>query len=307
MANEVYYSTSGDIRLATQLHQEYLLLLADRGFLWRHDSVMYLGDAAGSGSTALEVPQAGLGGYDSMASIAESGGSPANTGLTDASPSITVARQYLQRQMTDINDAVDSVGINVDALASDGVMSAQKRFTEMLTAITDDFTATAGTSGSDMTVDDWYDAQFTLTVASVPGTYACVLHPRQLADFQESLRAEGGAIQFREATADMLAIKGQGFAGSFNGVDIYPSATVPTANSGADRAGGMWGRGAVGYRELSLRRIRGAGELLMPAGSPIVTEFERDASNALTTLVHNYYVGLAIIEDGRGVSIITDA
>ena len=52
------------------------------------------------------------------------------------------------------------------------------------------------------------------------------LSPRQLADFQESLRAEGGALQYQAATADMLQAKGQGFQGRFASVDIYRSATL---------------------------------------------------------------------------------
>jgi len=181
------------------------------------------------------------------------------------------------------------------------------RFTEMICQITDDFTATAGSSGVDMVVADWYDAQFALTQSSVTGPYLAILHPVQLTDFQSSLRAEAGAVQYVPATAEMLAIKGPGFAGSFNGVDIFASSHVPTANAGADRAGGMFGAGAVGYATGSLTAVRGAGGLVLPAGTPVVVEFERDAAGAMTTVVGNGFLGVAIVEDGRGVSIITDA
>lgn len=305
MADEFLYSTSGDLRLSAALHQEMQLLLADRGFLWGNPAIVYYGDASGSGSTATEIPLIGLGGYDAMAAVTE-GNSSSNTAVTDASPSITIARQALQRQISDINDLVDSIGANVEGLAMDGVMSAAKRFTEMVCNVADDFTSTVGTSGSDMTVDDWYDAMFTLEEASVEGPFTAVLYGRQLTDFRNDLRTEGGALQFKDATQDMLDIKGPGYKGNFAGVDIYQSALVPTANSGDDSAGGMWGRGAIGYKDGSIRRLRGAGGVEFPAGTKVMTEFERDAAGALTKIVHNYYVGVAIIEDGRGVSIITD-
>jgi len=45
---------------------------------------------------------------------------------------------------------------------------------------------------------------------------------------------------------------------------------------------------------------------VIQATGPISVEVERDAAGALTKIVGNYFVGVAIIEDGRGVSIITD-
>jgi len=306
MANEIYYSGLGDLRLAAVLHQEIALLLADRGSLRGQPAIVNYGDLSGRGSTVLEVPQAGLDGYDRMAAVAENA-STSNTALTDASPSITIARQALQYQISDLANITDSVGLDTDRLAASMVGSYDMRFTEMICQITDDFTATAGSSGVDMVVADWYDAQFALTQSSVTGPYLAILHPVQLTDFQSSLRAEAGAVQYVPATAEMLAIKGPGFAGSFNGVDIFASSHVPTANAGADRAGGMFGAGAVGYATGSLTAVRGAGGLVLPAGTPVVVEFERDAAGAMTTVVGNGFLGVAIVEDGRGVSIITDA
>ena len=268
--------------------------------------MVFFGDLNGSGSAQVDVPLAGLGGYDLMAAVAENA-STSNTALTDASPGITIARQALQRQISDLANLTDSVGLNVEALAGDMVGAAAMRFQEMLANVTDDFTSTVGTTTVDMTVDDFFDAQFTLTQASVPGgPYLCMLYPTQLTDLQSSIRAEAGALQFIPATQDMLTIKGQGFAGTFNGVELFSSSKVPTANGGADSAGGMWGPGAVGYAEGSLSPIVGAGGVQLPAGTPIMVEFERDAAGALTKIVGNYYVGVAILEDGRGVSIITD-
>jgi len=304
MANEIYYSGLGDLRYATILAGELGLLLADRASLWRNPAITFYGDARGSGSTVFDVPLAGLDGYDLMASVAENA-STSNTALTDASPAITVARQALQYQISDLANSTDSVGLTAERLAQSMVGSASMRFTEMVANVADDFTSTVGTSGADMTVDDFFDAQFALTQSSVPGPYLAMLYPVQLTDLQNSIRAEAGALQFMPATQEMLNIKGAGFQGMFNGVEIFASSHVPTANAGADSAGGMFGRGAIGYREMSVSVVPGHNGVIQATG-PISVEFERDAAGALTKIVGNYFVGVAIIEDGRGVSIITD-
>jgi len=305
MANEVLYSGLGDVRAAEVLDQRIHLLLADRQSLRNHPAIMQFGDQSGSGSTVLSVPFAGFDGYDLMAAVAENA-STSNTALTDASATITIARQALQYQMSDLANLTDSVGVSVERIAQSMVGSAEMRATEMILNVTDDFSSSVGTSGADMTVDDFFDAQFTLTLANVTGPIVSVLHTRQLTDLQNSLRAEGGAIQFISATQDMLSVKGVGFVGSLNGVDIYASSKVPTANAGADRAGAMFGLGAVGIAEGSPRPIQGAG-FVFPAGRRIMVEFERDAGYAYTKVVGNYYAGVAILQDALGVSIITDA
>jgi len=307
MANEILFADlSGSARLAAILAKEIELTLADRASLHKHASIKFMGNIVGSGSNVIQTPIVGLDGYDTMSSPAD-GAAVSNTALTETNANITVARRALQYSISDLASLTDSVGLNVQRLAQSMVGSAQMTFQSLLCDVTDGFTSTVGTSGVDMTVDDFFSAQFTLTLASVPGPYICILHPRQLADLQSSLRAEAGPNQYVAATQDMLNIKGQGFSGMFNGVDIFVSSKVPTANAGADRAAGMFGYGAVGYAEGSPFAITGAGGIVAPAGTPIVVEFERDASSALTKIIGNYYVGVAKLQDSMGVSIITDA
>jgi len=307
MANEILFADlSGSARLAAILAKEIELTLADRASLHKHPSIKFMGNIVGSGSNVIQTPIVGLDGYDTMSSPAD-GAAVSNTALTETNANITVARRALQYSISDLANLTDSVGLNVQRLAQSMVGSAQMTFQSLLCDVTDGFTSTVGTSGVDMTVDDFFSAQFTLTLASVPGPYICILHPRQLADLQSSLRAEAGPNQYVAATQDMLNIKGQGFSGMFNGVDIFVSSKVPTANAGADRAAGMFGYGAVGYAEGSPFAITGAGGIVAPAGTPIVVEFERDASSALTKIIGNYYVGVAKLQDSMGVSIITDA
>lgn len=299
------YSTSGDLRVTEALAADYELLLADRFSLLGHPAIMYAGNCAASGSTVIKVPLAGLMGYDRMAAVAENAAT-SSTSVTDSSATITVARQAIERRISDINDMVDSIGLNLDALIADGVGSYAMRWMEMLCDLLDNFSSTVGTTAVDMDADDFFSAQFTLLQASVPTPYLFVGYPVQVTDLQNSIRAESGPWQYRTDVQDFFTARGQGVQGSLNGVDIVASSLVPTANAGADSGGAMFGNGAIAYADGLPRAIRGAGEVIFPAGTRLYTELERDASGALTKIVHNGFLGFAEIQDSKGVSIITD-
>jgi hypothetical protein len=306
MALTEYSTLSGNARVAAVLAQEIVLKLADRASLHNHPSLINFGNIAGRGSAALQVPIVGLDGSDLLASAAD-GAVVANTTLTSTAATLTIGRFALRYDFTDLAGLTDSIGLTAQRLAESMVGSTVMAFQNALCDVTDGFTTTAGVSGVDMSVDDFYSAQFALTLASVPGPYIAILHPRQLADFQSSLRAEYGATQFVQATQDMLNIKGQGMAGTFNGVEVYVSSRVPTANAGADRAGAMFGRGAIGYVEGSPFPVVGAPGVVTPAGSPVVVEFDRVIGGGTSVILASYYLGIGKLQDSMGVSIITDA
>jgi len=307
MANEVLYSGLGDLRLAKILNNEIQLLLADRFSLRNHPSILNAGNIAGRGSSVISIPQAGLDGYDSMTAVGAETANASNVALTDASADITIARYALRREISDLANLTDSVGLNVERLAADMVGGYEMAVTEAICDVIDGFTATAGTSGVDMSVDDFFSALFQLEQTSVPTPYVAVLHPVQLTDLQSSIRAEGGALQYVAATQEMLMAKGQGFAGSFLGVDIFKSSKVNTANAGADRAGAMMGYGAVGMAEGAVRPVSAlGGALQFPAGTVIAVEYDRNSQAGLTSITGNAYFGCAKLQE-LGVSIITDA
>ena len=88
-----------------------------------------------------------------------------------------------------------------------------------------------------MSVDDFFDAMFQLQLESNDGDFVSVLHPRQLSDLQESLRGESNnAMAFNPATAEMMKIKGQGYAGTLMGVDIFKSSYVEEATGNEKRS-----------------------------------------------------------------------
>lgn len=298
-----------DLRLAAQLDQALLVTLTDMATIRNVPGMVdFHGTVNGSGSDTHRLRYTGLGGADPFVVTAAEDTAVAETLPTNTSVDIAVVRAALRR---DVGDLAIATGYAADldpmTLAADMIASYDSYFngifaTAGATAATD-----VGSTGVDMTHDDFMDAVFQLELNSVPGPYFAVLHPRQFADWQESLRAEGGATQFMAATADMLRIKGQGFAGSHSGVDIHKLSDVTT--SGPDREGFMYGAGTFGYKVaiVDQRSMLGSGASIAVRMDEVLVELTRNIDSATVQVVGNAWVGLSVKEQARLVGIVTDA
>ena len=297
-----------DLRLGEALDQALLVSLTDMAWIGAPElgAIRDLGFVNGTGSDTARVRFAGLNGADHFAATAAEDTDESETALVDASADIAVARAALVRNIGDLALGTGFADdISAERLAADMVASYRGYYnglgaTAIATASTD-----VGTSTVDMSVDDFYDAIFQLELSSVPGPYYCMLHPRQFADFQESLRAEGGATQFSPATQEMLKIAGQGFAGSFAGVNVFLSSDVSSA--GGNRHGAMWGQGALAHKRMIPNPPVGAGTAVAVRMDELLVEITRDASKGVTEVAGNAYVGVGLIEQDRIVGIVTDA
>ena len=90
------------------------------------------------------------------------------------------------------------------------------------------------------------------------------------------------------------------------GADVFTSTYVPTANSSADRAGGVFGRGAIVWADGTIVNDDPTGQSMV-IGGKILFERARTAKSGLTAYVSHRYLGAAEGVDLCGVSIITDA
>lgn len=307
MADEIIYSGIADLRTAQALSAEILLLLADRNALPNHPSLVYAGDAAGRGSSVLKVPGVGLGGYDLLSSTGD-GSAVANTALTDAAYTVTVARYSKSYEASDLARLTDPANgkIKIGEFAMDAVQSANNTLVSLVANVTDDFTSTVGATGVDLSVANFLAAIQTLEVAKNVGPYMAILHPQQMGDLRTAIASvTGGAVQWLPASQEQIQILGNGYRGQWMGVDIFSSSYVPTANAGADRAGGMFARSAVLWADSSIPEENDANQLIL--ANKIMFERERTAKSGLTAYVTHYYVGVSKGNDAAGVSIITDA
>jgi len=293
-----------DLRLAAVLDRALYELLADSASIRNTGTVGYYGTINGTGAATKRVRLAGLNGTNAMATTAEVA-DPGNTSLTDASSDITVARGSLRYDISDLADITGFIGSDVNPVRLAGAMvTAYERWWNSLLAVSiQGFSTDAGTSGVNMSVDDFFDAIAILEVQNVNGPYTCLLHPRQVADLQSSIRGEAGAFQFMAATADMLSIKGQSYQGTLLGVDIFRSSDV--VGDATNRHGAMWGAGCLGYAD-ALPPTPMSVVSTTYADTPIMVEFSRVGAEALTKVIGNGYAGTAIIQDAAGCGIVTD-
>jgi hypothetical protein len=306
MANEIYYSSlSGNARLAAVLNATIVTKLADTASLVNHPSILQLRSLNGTGSTTIQVPVVSWG-ADAMGAVAENA-STSNTALATTNVNVTIARQALQRQISDLAQLTASgipLDVTIDGLASDMIAAYSKRVSQMLCALSSGFSNSVGSTGVDLSVSTFYSAIFRLQLVANDGMFTAVLHPQQINDLVSSLRSETGPGQYLAATQDQVNAKGPGYRGSLFGVDLFGSTNVPTANAGADYLGMMFSPGALAVATGTAAPI--VGSTTVVPQSPIVVEFERSAASALTTIVGNAYVGVAEIDDARGVGILSD-
>ena len=305
MANEIL-AASSDFLVGSVLELEILTKLNSLINLRGSPALVDFSPMAARGSLTLAIP---LAGWDALVMTAPGEGTGvSNTALDSDQITLTIARQAIQLQVSD-ELLVSSLGgaMGVERLAGSAVSAYINRHNDLTVGLFAGVTASAGTSGANLTLDDIVDATQTLMRANnVDGIY-CMLHGQQMGDLQNSLRGEGGALMFSAPTAEMIAAKGKGYAGSFLNVDFWVNNRVLTANSGADRAGCMWSRGAFGYAEAThpLSSLRGS--VNPQVVSPVLVEFERAATSGLNTVIASAFLGVAMIEDARAVKIVTDA
>ena len=299
------------LRLSAMISQEINLLLKDNANLRNTPLLSYQGSINGLGTDTVRVRLAGLDGYDSMAAAgSEISDEAANkTALTINKADLVAARQYIIYEMSDLASMTGFGGADIDPfrIAQSIAGSYEARFAELTGEAAASFTTTAGSNTTTLSVDDFFDAIFALEQADsgsgAPGPYACVLDPKALTELQDSLRNEtGNAISRMQSSMSMLEAKGENFAGNLFGVDVYRSKYVKeNGSSGFDNY--MISPMALGYVDGIPAGVQGSADLM--SMGKVVVEFDRRPMSASTFIVGHAYLGLGIIEDARGVKLLS--
>ena len=307
MATITYSTLQTDgLRIDAMIENEVRALLHDAASIRNSGALLFAGDVAGIGSDALTLRYAGLDGYEAMNSVSD-GSEITSSNLTTATQDITVGRIGLRYDLTDLA-ALTKLGNDIDVfrLAESMAGAFESRFMEMVCATFTGFSSQAGTAGVDMSVDDFMDALYLLEIADNPSQLFAVLHPRQIADLTSSIRNEtANAIAFNPAHHDLLKSLGQGYVGDFMGVQVHKSSYV--VDNAGSREGAMFSAGAIGYALGTPIPLAAPSGEIRPAGTPVLVELERDSAFSLTKIVGTAYTGAAIVENARGVQILTDA
>jgi len=291
-----------DILVAEVARRGALQLLGDRASLRNHPALINLGGDL-LGSTTEQINLLGLDGTDLMTAFGETA-AVTNTALTDAQATITPAMQRLQYEMSDQARIHDPTGsINPGRLALSMVGSAMMTLTNLIAKEGDGF-ATAGTSGVAFSHDTFIAAKTALIQALCPGPYLLVMKPKSFTDWSTDLESRGGLTQWRPAAAEMQNIRGNGFQGVYDNVEIFTSNQIQGMNTNADWGNFMFGRGAIGYKEVAQGAPPRSQIVLLDVNGVIrVAEF-RSESEGETAVVGHYYVGTTVIEAGRGRTVL---
>ena len=262
-------------------------------------------------SGTLNVAKADMA-YLAAAASSEVSGGFSNTALTTGNYDLTPARYSLKMTPTDLF-AMTSVDAPVDRQTIiDALLgSIDQTMAYLMTGLFGSVSGNVGTSGADMTSDNLFDAIYYLNLQNNPKSLSAVLHNVQVTDLIESMRGETGAIQYRTDIQQMLGNPGTAYRATILGVDIYQSNRVRLANSDADRQGCMFSQGAFAYTlgdvgEILRQQMIPAQNILLQTPEAFI-EIDRDAGNALTAFLLNFYPAVAEQEDLRAVKITTDA
>jgi hypothetical protein len=292
--------------LATEvLSGIWIQSLADRTALPAHPAIIRI--PAPPGSEVVRVPDVGMFGYDLLGQVSpDETADPNLTAHDEDAVDITLYRYSKYYDVSDLaalRDASDV--IRAETFAMDALISAGATLRDIVANLVGNFVSTTGTSGADMTFEDYLDAITNLQIAKVQGPYLSILAPVQVGDLRKDLALNsGGAIQYNAAPQRMLdGAKSMGLQGDLAGGSIFMTDSVAT--SGGNRLGGMFGRGAIGYCLAAPVADPDFPQIVL--GSEVLFEKSRDAVTSVTQYVSHMNVGASELQDLAGNSIITDA
>lgn len=243
-------------------------------------------DLSGEASVAVKIPKADK---FTAAAVAE-GTELQNTALTSASVTLTSSEIGIQATITDVLDLSDIPAAHGARLKQLGRAIGDKIDVDIC-ALFSGFSTAVGATTVNIALTNLLDAIYNLEVNDAAGLGALVgvLHPRQSADLRTELEADAGSIYVGAGQPSKAMA---GYFGSWFGIDIFQSTNVPTANAGADRAGGIFVRDyALGMAQKWAAKV----------------ETMRWAPIRGWVLVATAMYGVGEVEDSAGVNATTDA
>ena len=309
------YDLIADGRLTAALSTQVLHALVDANRMPNHPAIINFENP--QGSKVLKVSQTDLGGYYPFRQTAEGVAIvPQDIGVT--SWTLTPARYAKAVQITDYVRMTGPGGeLDFDAgtLAQDMVLASDVAKMDLLASLMGGFATGVTDTGVDAEYVDFLDLITLIETqsqnlgsngAGASGLIA-ILHPQQWADIRKNLEITLGTSNLLawNAIASPLQSLGGAFKGLFHGVSVYTSSRVPTANAGADRAGGMFTRGALGMTGLT-PVIEFPG-MQVDLGGGLLLERDRDVLTGTTITAGTHYAAASRLIDLCGAKLVTDA
>ncbi|MCB9763920.1 MAG: hypothetical protein H6739_29385 [Alphaproteobacteria bacterium] len=301
MANEIVPSGIGDLIAGEVMANEYMMLLAERDNSVLNHPALFHATATSPTSNVVRVPHVGLGGYD-LLSATTPGSEIANTALIDGSSDITISSRAKVYMADDLAQYITDGKLDAIALAQDAVVSISQTLISLIASVAGGFTATEGTSGVDATWNDVLAAKTTLDIANAAGPMLAIVHSRQWGDLESDALSMG--VLPAQSMSGVIMQGLSGYRGRYLGIDFFVSNHVPTANAGADRAGGIFTRGGIAWADAQMPAENDPNIVNLGRGR---FERVRQGRYLATSYVTSYHCGVAQAIDAAGVSLVSDA
>lgn len=306
MANELSLSAlASDAGLTAYLAKALFAKLYDptdlRAVCSRRDFI------PGQGSATVKVTKYNRAQSFTATTSEIDGSNVTNSSIGSANFTLAVARRKLIFEMSDLWRIVAPGGsFDIDLLVGVIVEATGLTMTDIITALFSGLSVTAGSQTTDFLVDYLYDGQFALNLARAPGPYTAVLRPKAFNELQADLRGEGGANMWVPATAEMLAGKGPGFKGVWNGHNIWDSDSVNADGGSSYYLNAMFAPGCFEYSEAptpDMGQAVAPNTVLVGGGGPVMVVAAYGAGDGTAEIIGSYFPGAAEAEDARGVLI----
>lgn len=243
---------------------------------------------------------------DTAASIAENAGATAATAFDVGARDITVGTAGLVYTVSELAQRQNSLGPLglIDLVARSAAQFCMTLMETDLIALFVGYSNYVGESGTDLSYANFIAGKYKLETGLAHGRPVAVLHPVQVSDLRTSLLTVTGlTLGNPNRGAGVLNDRNflDQYAGNQDGVDVFYSSLVATANTGADRCGAMF---------IDSNKANGSPAYAGIAGAVAWMPRAR-VSEAATAVADSVTVtcayGFAEVADAYGSAVITDA
>ena len=276
MANETTSSTISE--LYTEIVAEALFVASEQSIMRN----LVRNYTIAGGGKSVEVPI-----YATVSASAVSEASDlSNTAVNPSSVTITASEVGIMTTLTDLarNSASRNVAGDIGRLFGEAI--ARKVDADLSALFTGFSTQRGPGAGSELTVQDLFEASADLRTANAPGPYYGVFHPKQIFNVKKSLT---NTFVGRDTELSNEAMR-SGFVGSIAGIQIFESSNISVDGSD-DSIGGVFSQDALALAMMQDLKI----------------EQQRDASIRGTELVATAVYGVGELIDGHGCEIEADS
>lgn len=304
MANLV---SDGHLVVPEVLDREVGLLLGDRVFLGNHPVLEtgFLGVASGSTKVSKDFGSHGLNALTSVAEATTMGGP---TPFDFKRVSVTVARQVLQRRVSQVLQNVETTGAMSEErlLAVDAVGAYSRRMTELIATIGSTFTGSVD-AGGQLEWAHLVAAQARLRANGAKigvGRVMAVLSNEQWFELQLQLVEVGLSDAMTHAPEAYQAVLAEemGYMGRFYGIDVFTTESVPVDTVEEKFLGCMLAPYSIGWAKANIAPKGEPREYILQDGLMQV-RFKDNPDTFVDDAYYNALFGVSKGLDGAGCVI----